>query len=58
MTYNVQVTFVDDSTANFNAIKKPYIIENRVHIDHSQIDYSIIFLDTIKMYTVKLETSK
>lgn len=58
MNYTVHVLFTDDMTSQFNAIKRPYIIDSRVHIDHSQVDYSIIPFDKIKMYTVKMEASK
>jgi len=58
LTYNVRVIFLDGRVIDLVSIKKPYIIENRIHIDHNTLDYSIISMNQIKMYTVKLESAK
>jgi translation elongation factor P/translation initiation factor 5A len=58
MRYHIIVTLVDDKTYDQYAIKRPHVTDNRLHIDSSTEEYTVIPMSLIKMYTVSGENHK
>lgn len=56
--YFVKVTLTDDKTYSKTAIKRPHVTDNRLHIDASTEEYTVIPMSIIKMYSVISEIVK
>jgi hypothetical protein len=55
MRYTVTVNFNDGHSINRNAMKRPYVTDNRLHIEHAFDEYTVIPMTQIRMYTVQVE---
>lgn len=55
MKYSVEILFNDGLICQRKATKKPYVTDNRIHIENGTDEYTVIPMSGIKMYTVGVE---
>jgi hypothetical protein len=55
MKYSVEILFNDGLICQRKATKKPYVTDNRIHIENGVDEYTVIPMSGIKMYTVGVE---
>jgi hypothetical protein len=58
MKYSVNVIMIDGASFIKYANKRPHVTDNRLHIDISTDEYTVIPMSLIRMYSVTTENTK
>ena len=55
MKYSIYIQFTDGESTKRTASKKPYVTDNRLHIEDASSDqYTVIAMPAIRLYVVEV----